>query len=358
VPETDTSSVHILGLGASTPVGRNVWASAAAVRAGLSGFSEHPFMVDSVGEPVRVASCRWLDAAYEGGDRYCALLFTAIDEALAAVQKRDQSKSIRLGLAAALPPARPGRPEDLSSTVIAAASKRYGELIGRTLTFEFGHAAGYVAMDGALRSLAAGSIDACVVAGVDSYLPPETLEWVEACDQLHGAGALNNAWGFIPGEAAGAVLLASARVATLLEAHSFGEVIAVGLGRETNLIKTETVCTGEGLTAAFRAALEKLDSGQQIHNVLCDLNGEIYRADEFGFTALRTKERFRAATDFIAPADVWGDVGAAGAPLHLSLAVIAHRKRYGNGPLSLTWASSESGERGAAIIRAHEAERD
>jgi 3-oxoacyl-[acyl-carrier-protein] synthase-1 len=54
----------------------------------------------------------------------------------------------------------------------------------------------------------------------------------------------------------------------------------------------------------------------------------------------------------VAPADVWGDVGAAGALLHLCLAVICHRKRYGKGPVSMAWGSSESGERGAAVIRA------
>lgn len=81
------------------------------------------------------------------------------------------------------------------------------------------------------------------------------------------------------------------------------------------------------------------------------MNGETYRADEFGFAALRTRERFRSATDFVAPADCWGDIGAAGMPLHSALALIANRKRYGKGPISLVWASSESGERGAVLLR-------
>ena len=50
----------------------------------------------------------------------------------------------------------------------------------------------------------------------------------------------------------------------------------------------------------------------KVSDVYCDLNGEPYRADEFGFAALRTKEHFASASDFVAPADCWGDVAAAG----------------------------------------------
>ena len=82
----------------------------------------------------------------------------------------------------------------------------------------------------------------------------------------------------------------------------------------------------------------------------CDLNGEPYRADEFGFAALRTKESFESASDFVAPADCWGDVAAAGGPLHAMLAVAAASKGYAKGELAFAWASSEPGERAAALF--------
>ena len=46
---------YIVSLGASTPVGRDAWSSAAAVRAGVSAFAEHPYMDDTAGEPMIVA---------------------------------------------------------------------------------------------------------------------------------------------------------------------------------------------------------------------------------------------------------------------------------------------------------------
>ena len=343
--------LQILGLGASTPIGRNVWATAAAARAGVCGFAEHPYMVDTAGEPMRMAPAPWIDIDTDSATRMAALLLPAIEEALTPLTAPDGNVPARIGLALALPRQRPGRPRALAEDLLATLRKRMDGRFARVARFEVGHAAGYLAIAAVEASCARGDFDACVVAGVDSYLSPETLEWVEACDQLHGGGPLNNAWGFIPGEAAGAVLLGPASLAQRCGLEPLGELVSVGIGMESNLIKTDGVCIGEGLTQAFRSALKALALGEKVHNVFCDLNGEPYRADEFGFAALRTGACFRAVSDFVALADCWGDVGAAGAPLHIALSVIAHRKRYAKGPLSMAWGSSESGERGAALVR-------
>ena len=85
-------------------------------------------------------------------------------------------------------------------------------------------------------------------------------------------------------------------------------------------------------------------------DIYCDMNGEPYRADEFGFTALRTKEHFESASDFVAPADCFGDVSAAGGPLHLLLACAAAHKGYSKGPLAFAWASAEMGQRAATLL--------
>jgi 3-oxoacyl-[acyl-carrier-protein] synthase I len=345
-------AIQVVGLGASTPIGRSVWASAAAARAGVCGFSEHAFMVDTAGEPMRVARVASVGTRVQDARRYCQLLFPAMDEALARVRETIVRDRPRLGLALALPPVRPGRPRDLGERLPRLVAQQYPGLFTDFSIFECGHAAGYAALDTALDRISCLTLDACIVAGVDSYLVPETLEWIEACDQFHGAGQQNNAWGFVPGEAASAMVVSSQALAAKAGVDAYGEIAGVGLARETELIKTDGVCIGAGLTRSFRAALDTLSPGERIQNVFCDLNGETYRADEYGFTALRTKDRFVAATDFVAPADCWGDIGAAGGPLHAALGLIAHRKKYGNGPVSLAWGSSESGERGAAVVRA------
>lgn len=351
-------SVQIVSLGASTPVGRDALSSAAAVRAGISGFVEHPYMIDTAGEPMRAAMAPWLEIDLQGPERFEALLFPAIDQALEPLLDNQRS-TVRVALALALPSTRPGLQPELGRMMRQSVAKRYpGRFVAQAI-LESGHAAGLLGMHAAVKKMADGDFDACIVAGVESYLSaPETLEWLEESDQLHGAGPLNNAWGFIPGEAAGAVLLAAGRTLETLRRPSLGRVLSVGRGFEPNRIKTQTVCIGEGLTAAFREALSALPPDTRVTDVYCDMNGEPYRADEYGFAVLRTKDWFESASDFVAPADCWGDISAASTPLHLVLATLAAHKAYANGPLSFLWASSESGERGGAVLVLPVAERE
>ena len=341
--------VFITGLGANTAVGRGAWASAAAVRAGISGFTQHPFMIDTAGEPMRAAIAPWLDIGLTGVERFEALLFPAIDEALSVLPSAPASAS-RWAIALGLPSPRPGLAENIGPELTVRLRRRYRSMFGSEAVFAAGHAAALLGLQAACRKLAQGALDACVVAGVESWLEPETLEWLERCDQLHGAGPLNNAWGFIPGEAGAALLLVNESMARTFDLHQLAVVLGVGSAHEPKRIKTETVCIGEGLTEAFRAALATLPAGSKVTDIYCDMNGEPYRADEFGFTALRTKEHFESASDFVAPADCWGDVSAAGGLLHAVLACAAARKGYAAGPLAFVWASAEIGERAAALL--------
>ena len=341
--------VYVAALGASTAVGRDAWSSAAAVRAGITGFAEHPYMIDKAGEPMKVARAPWLDIGTRGQARFEALLFPAIEQALLPIEAAPD-RTITVALALGLPSTRPGLPKDLERGLRSAIATHFAGRFTAVAAFEVGHAAGLVAMHAALARMATGTFDACVVAGVDSYLLPESLEWLEEKDQFHGAGPLNNAWGFIPGEGAGAALLAVERAVDRLGVEPLARILSVGRGFEENRINTRTVCLGEGLTAAFREGLVGLPPGAKVTDVFCDLNGEPYRADEFGFACLRTRDAFESASDFVAPADCWGDVSAASAPLAVTLATIASWKAYAKGPYALIWASSESGERGAGLL--------
>ena len=222
--------MQIIGLGASTPIGRNVWTSAAAARAGICGFYEHPYMIDTAGEPMRVARAPWLDVSITGADRFCALLFPTLDEALFTINHLFSESSVKMGLALAEPPSRPGQPQELSEAILAAVKTRYGEIFLHIRHFPVGHAGGHLCLDFAAKQFTAKALDVCLVAGVDSYLEPETLEWLEECDQIHGAGPLNNAWGFIPGEASGAVLLATEDFIWRNRLASLGQVLSVGIG--------------------------------------------------------------------------------------------------------------------------------
>ena len=89
-------------------------------------------------------------------------------------------------------------------------------------------------------------------------------------------------------------------------------MLGVGVATEAKRIKTETVCIGEGLTEAFRAALASMPVGAKVTDIYCDMNGEPYRADEFGFTALRTKEYFESGFGLCGAGGLLGRRGGRG----------------------------------------------
>lgn len=321
----------IVGCGARTPLGFDRRASAAAVRAGVSMVADHPFMVDRSGLPITVTRDAGLDPAWPCVKRIATLAGAAAREALAG-----RVRPAKLGLVLNLGEPRPGLPEGTSARV-AQHLRSALELDGPVDHAMGGHAGGIVAIEAARRLLDSGRAKAVLVGGAESYLDADTLEWLDERERLHSE---TNVYGFCPGEGAAFLLLAKGGQGALLE------VAQTGFGREANLIGTEDICLGEGLGAAF-TALGKASADR----ILCDMNGERYRGNEYGFAVLRARTLFRDAADYETPAACWGDLGAASGPLFACLAVEAEARGYAKGPSTLIWASSEGGQRGAALLR-------
>jgi 3-oxoacyl-[acyl-carrier-protein] synthase I len=336
------SEICIVGIGAKTPVGLTAAGAAAAIRAGISGFRDHSHMVDRTGEAMVVASVPYVRSSQNEIDRFVSLSIEPAQEALSPLSyARREIEAVPLFIG--LPPMRPGRPPDLEEQLVKVFREAIG--IKSTGCFSTGHAAGLIALEEAVRQLCTGACEFCLVGGVDSYLTPETLTWIEENEQLHGG---SNAYGFIPGEAAGFIVICLGRSAKRRNMVILARLRATGTAREPNLIKTQTICVGKGLTEAIRKAVRELPSPtDKIDRTVCDMNGEPYRADEYGFAIARLSQRFTDASAFIAPADCWGDVGAASGPLFAVLIAGARSEKPG---YSLLWTSSESGERCAAIV--------
>ena len=100
-----------------------------------------------------------------------------------------------------------------------------------------------------------------------------------------------------------------------LRLEPLGQVLSVGPGVEPNRIKTETVCIGEGLTAAFREALSPASPGAKVTDVYCDMNGEPYRADEFGFACAADEGVVRVGVRLRRAGRLLGRVSAPRLPL-------------------------------------------
>jgi 3-oxoacyl-[acyl-carrier-protein] synthase I len=253
---------------------------------------------------------------------------------------------VRLPVLLALPETRPGLGADLPRKVAASLTRRIPGL--QVALSGSGHAAAGAAFRQAREYVSYNQTSCIAVVGADSYLHRDTIAWLDDHRQLH---ARYNAWGFIPGAAAGACLLCHPSLAQIQRRPPRAFLEAIALDQEEVPLKTEGVCLGRALSRIVESLLDGQPECVVFDAFYCDQNGESYRADEIGFMLTRASGRFRDSSAFIAPADCWGDVGATSLPLFVALAVEAADRGYAAGPVSLHLAGSESGLRAGLRLR-------
>ena len=345
-----TTSVHIVSIGARTPLGLRAAPGAAAYRAAISAMRDHPFMVDSRGDPMSVALDSQLDPKLMGAGRLLMLAVSALRECCAIFQEAPPLRNERLPIFLGLPEIRPGF-TNADVKVIQSELSNINELpvdIADVRIFPDGHAAGLAALGAARNDIQQGKLAMCLVGGVDSYFHPDTMEWLDENRQIVSAASRS---GFVPGEGAAFCLLIGEHIRRKLNLKSLATVRSVAAAIETKLIKTTEVCIGAGLTAAVQNTVNGLTlPSERINTVICDINGERYRGEEWGFVCLRLPTYFDAPTAYWSPADCWGDMGAASGPLFAMLACQATARGYANGPRTMLWASSEGGLRTATLL--------
>jgi 3-oxoacyl-[acyl-carrier-protein] synthase-1 len=324
--------------------------SAAAVRAGISGVVEHPYYVNWLGDPLESALDPFLTPSLSGPDRFVALAETALLEAIEPLDAAHIEPPRSLPLLLALPDLRPGFSAGDAEAIRAALEgcDRLRGRIGEVRAFPGGHAAGVSVLAMAAGWISRGVLDACVVGGIESYFHPATLSWLDRSWRLSGAAARS---AFVPGEGAGFLLLTSARIRGVGATQPWARVTATGGGLEAATIGKADLCLGKGLIETIRATLACVPEGTRINHVICDLNGERYRSEEWGFVCLELGVRFDDPAAFQSPADCWGDMGAASIPLFAMLVCQAVQRGYSTGPLVLLFAGSDGGRRGAVVLR-------
>lgn len=352
--------VEIVSAGARSSLGRSLPGNEAAVRAGVSVVEPHPFIPDVHGRLLNVARAHWLPPSLLGARRFVLLAKNAAKEALAPCGRLlDDGAPVEVHVG--LPEPRPGRPDGLEDAIARALVRDvpFGSRLGATTSIALGHAAGLVAITRAAERIASGEAEVCLAGGVDTYLEPETLDHLEATGRLRTEG---RPWGFTPGEGAAFCVLASrawaakAR-ATMGASSSKIALFSAGIEEEPILRGGPEPCLGRGLSAALDAALTPLRArGQRVSRCITDLNGDPYRADEAGFAITRNADAIAPFFRLLAPAQCWGDVGAASGALFAAL--VFREAARGSPPATLLWASSESGTRVAAVVRAMKTESE
>jgi len=313
-------------------------------------------MVDCAGQPMPGAIDTEIDPEIVGPERFLLLAEPALREACEQLDGvRGQQLAIPLYLG--VPELRTGFTEQDTGAIRAGMARCEGLPIRLSAVIPFieGHAAGLSALAAALRQLKEGAVEMCLVGGVESYFHADTMEWLDENRQLTGTVSRS---GFVPGEGAGFCLLMTDRCRQRFELDALAEVQACAIGNETKLIKTTDMCLGEGLSATVREALGDMSpTHERVNDIYCDMNSERNRGEEWGFVCLRLSDYFDDPLDYQSPANSWGDVGAASAPLFMMLACQAAARGYAKGPRAMLWASSEKGRRAAAVLATAQASK-
>lgn len=247
-----------------------------------------------------------------------------------------------------VPEPRPGfEVDDARELAEQLALDEAGTARYRIETIPTGHAAGLRAVELAAARIRSGASELCIAGGVDSYLDPDTLEWLDGERRLAREGVRS---GFPPGEAAAMLLLASPRARARLGLPALARVCGAASSQEVRALDSETGCLGEGLSAAVQQATRSLSAGELVSDLYGDLNGERHRSEDWGFTALRCADVLRDASHVHTAVGECGDVGAATGALHCVLAARSWQRGYANGARALLWAGSWSGARSVLLL--------
>ncbi|NMG68830.1 beta-ketoacyl synthase [Parazoarcus communis] len=354
-PPGGWAPLSVLAAGCVFPSGPSLALAEVAVRASLCLTRRHPCYVDRCGHPVRCSVFptqpeplrRWFELAD-------AALFDLATHLPETVLPHLRERAIALWLV--LPDAdRPGLPPALITRLVQALEPNWAQIEVVTGT----HAATAIAITSAGIWIEQRHRPALVLA-IDSPHAADTLAGLEARGLVHGARtpyrglARANPYGRIPGEAAAALLLGP-RGGTPAWCHLAG----LGTAAEPLTFDTEGPCVGAGLSAAAHAALEAAGpAGTRIGHLIHDANGEPYRADEFGFTALRLAEHLAPGWRRTTPALASGDLMSASLATHLAIAAWQLRTdpapplRHGTTPdrNTLVLASSDEPLRAALVL--------
>ena len=172
-----------------------------------------------------------------------------------------------------------------------------------------GNASLYHTISQASRAIDSQPDTLCILGCVDSLHRESILDYFEEQGRLKspGYGRQN---GLIASEAAAFLMVEDLEQARRAGRPILARISTLGLADERQPRSSEQTGSGKGLTEACQRAMEPLKE-VPIFNILGDLNGEDTRAEEWDTVQLRCFPKDRAAPFLRAPAESYGDIGAA-----------------------------------------------
>ena len=346
------NKAYIMGVGMVTPVGDTAKMTASSVRAGINRFAASPVynkdsnfmkmaLVPKDAIPPLDYRLQAKDDLSSNQRRMLRMAQPAVSEAM---KNYPQDQTIPLFVA--VPETLPDMDEAVCEKFLDYFIKQTGIKTGKQQTiFPDGRAGGILALDAAIKYLAEGHSDFALVGGTDSYWDEPLLDFLDEGNRVLAEGVAD---AFAPGEGAGFLLLASEKMAKSIKNGPLIAVSAPGIAEEAGHRYSEETYKGDGLAEAFTLAFENF-GGERIKTIYTSLNGEHFGAKEYGVACIRSSENIEEDVRTEHPADCFGDIGAAFAPVLIGLSAIGLSKGYIKGP-TMTYCSSELQQRGAVCV--------
>jgi 3-oxoacyl-[acyl-carrier-protein] synthase I len=191
--------------------------------------------------------------------------------------------------------------------------------------------------------------DRVLVAAVDSYLDPMTLDWLAASRRLKSD---EQPAGLSPGEAGACLLMEAEAAARERSASAILHICGMAEGVDPSIYDDDPNL-GLGLASA---AQQSLDEARMTHafsgDLISDQNGETWRATAYGIARSRLTSRLSDGVREIFPAQSIGDVGAASTAVALCVAGRSFVRGYAMTEQTLVLNSTERGQSVALLVAA------
>jgi len=211
--------------------------------------------------------------------------------------------------------------------------------LDNSYVFPDGRAGGLYALETAMHMLEQGTFKQIILGGVDSYLDLSLLASLDHDDRVLAEGVVD---GFAPAEGAAFMVLQ-------LAGNQPGiKIYPPGVADEPGHRYSQQPYMGDGLANAVSEALSAA-GGEPVKTVFSSFNGENFNAKEWGVAALRNQQHLDPDFDIQHPADCYGDLGAATAPVLMVLAHLGLGKGAYKRP-AMICVSSEIQQRAAVYM--------
>ncbi len=349
-------SLYILSSGALTSVGFSTAQTCAAIRAGISGFSDSNFNFKPIYQsfelnPITAAHAP-LDFSpdeYNSFIRLSRMAAHALNECIEGKDINPSRTALLLGLREPFrkDPYLDGRYEELLTDIQREVGVQFHS---KSCVLPLGRAATFRGLQIARQLLNENDLETCIVGGVDSYINEFDLSRFEETYRILSPSVSR---GFIPGEGAAFVVVTNRRVHTSTKIA--GKILGIGLANEEAKVTvlSDGHPTGKGLQRALAAAIQDADfSESEINFRVSDLNGESYYGIESMLAMTRFYKSRREHLEIWHPADSVGDIGAAAGALLVIVASVGIVKGYAPGQIAMCEASSDEGLRAGCIVSA------